>query len=207
MSDSNSLIGSGSMFYYQTGEEVREGDRIRYAEPFGEGFVSHVLLPHSEEAIHWGLPNGAVMLGFGLDEVVMALSSTSDEEDLEFISRGPVRRFCVCVQGSPSMLTSLHGVAWWKLFSVSQWVDLSLVICSCVFQGVFVKNHWSVLLVSVGTLLVLIMRFRMTDGEIMIRGKRIKIKDPMLCRLIDVVLTFMFYFGIFFPVFFWLENR
>ncbi len=195
------------MFYYQTGEEIREGDRIRYAEPFGEGFVSHVLLPHSDEAIRWGLPKGAVMLGFGFDEVVMALSTTSDEEDLEFISRGPVRRFCACVQGPPSMLSSLHGTAWWNSFSVSQWADLSLVVCSCVFQGFLVKSHWSVLFVSVGTVLVLIIRFRMADGQIMTRGKRIKMKDAMLCNLINVVLAFMFYFGIFFPVFFWLGNR
>ncbi len=74
------------MFYYQTGEEVKLGDRISYAN-FGEGFISYIFPPHSQEAIRWGLPDGAVMLGFGTEKVVVALDNPSDEEDLEFLSR------------------------------------------------------------------------------------------------------------------------
>jgi len=75
------------MYRYHTGEEVQVGDNVFYSG-FGNGYVSYVLLPQSEEAIAWGLPDGAVIGGFGGTDVSISFASTEDEEDLEFISRG-----------------------------------------------------------------------------------------------------------------------
>ena len=76
------------MYHYQTGEEIKEGDRIRYPAPFGDGVIAYVLLPQSSEACAWGIPNGAVMLRFGSDDVSIALDEPENEEDLEFLGRG-----------------------------------------------------------------------------------------------------------------------
>ncbi len=75
------------MYHYQTGEEICVGDRIYYSEVFGEGYVSRILIPYSKDAQDWGLQNGAVMLGFGENDTVVALDKPEEEEDLEFISR------------------------------------------------------------------------------------------------------------------------
>lgn len=75
------------MYKYHTGEDVQVGDKIFYPG-FGNGYVSYVLLPQTEEAIAWGLPEGAVIGGFGGAEVSISFSTTEDEEDLEFLSRG-----------------------------------------------------------------------------------------------------------------------
>jgi len=75
------------VYHYQTGEEVRCGDRIHYPSPFGDGIVAYVLLPQSPEACGWGLPNGAVMLRFAKEDVSIAIEAPENEEDLEFIGR------------------------------------------------------------------------------------------------------------------------
>ena len=81
------------MYHYQTGEEIKEGDRIRYPAPFGDGVIAYVLLPQSSEACAWGIPNGAVMLRFGSDDVSIALDDPENEEDLEFLGEAiPCKR-------------------------------------------------------------------------------------------------------------------
>ena len=75
------------MYKYHTGEEVKEGDRIHYPKPFGNGRVSLVLRPQSREAREWGLPAGAIMLGFGRHDNSMAIEHPEQDEDLVFLGR------------------------------------------------------------------------------------------------------------------------
>ncbi len=72
------------MYHYQTGEEIKEGDRIRYPAPFGDGVIAYVLLPQSSEACAWGIPNGVVMLRFGSDDVSIALAILKMKKTLSF---------------------------------------------------------------------------------------------------------------------------
>ncbi len=93
LSDSKEIGGGGLyywekiMYHYQTVEEICVDDRIYYSEAFGEGYVSRILIPYSKDARNCGLPNGAVMLGFGENDTVVTLDKPEEEEDLEFISR------------------------------------------------------------------------------------------------------------------------
>ena len=75
------------MYKYHTGEQVKVGDLISYPEPFGSGKVSLILLPQSLEACEWGLPAGAVMLGFGQHEYAIAIDHPEQDEDLVFLER------------------------------------------------------------------------------------------------------------------------
>lgn len=79
------------MYRYHTGEMVQLGDVISYPG-FGKGHVSRVLCPKTEEAIAWGLPDGAVIGGFGGSEASISFDNPEEEEDLEFLSRGTLSR-------------------------------------------------------------------------------------------------------------------
>jgi hypothetical protein len=75
-------------FRYQTGEEIRKGDRIRYHEDLGEvEFVADLLSGDPESDWYVTEYDGGVGLlvpgSFGR----VFLTSTDDDEDLEFISR------------------------------------------------------------------------------------------------------------------------
>lgn len=77
------------MYRYHTGEDVLLGDNIFYPT-LGKGYVSYILLPKTEEAISWGFPDGAVIGGFGGNDVSISFANTEDEEDLELLSRKTV---------------------------------------------------------------------------------------------------------------------
>jgi hypothetical protein len=75
-------------FRYQSGEEIRKGERIRYHEDPGEvEFVANRLTgdPESDWYVteHGGGVGLLVPKSFGR----VFLTSTDDDEDLEFISR------------------------------------------------------------------------------------------------------------------------
>jgi hypothetical protein len=75
------------VFLYPSGETVKRGDRIRYAGHPGEvEFVADPNTPDSSTAWYVTEHGGGCMittLQFGS----IFLNSTSDEEDLEFVSR------------------------------------------------------------------------------------------------------------------------
>ena len=75
------------MYRYHTGEDVRLGDNISYPG-LGTGYVSYILVPKTKEAISWGIPDGAVIGGFGGSDMSISFAHPEDEEDLEFLSRG-----------------------------------------------------------------------------------------------------------------------
>ena len=73
-------------YKYQTGEDVRLGDEIYYPV-LGHGRITYMLHPNTSEAISWGLPDGAVLGGFGGADVSISFPDPSDDEDLVLISR------------------------------------------------------------------------------------------------------------------------
>lgn len=75
------------MYRYHTGEDVLLGDNIFYPG-LGKGYVSYILPPKTQEAISWGIPDGAVIGGFGDSDMSISFAHPEEEEDLELLCRG-----------------------------------------------------------------------------------------------------------------------
>jgi membrane-bound ClpP family serine protease len=73
---------------YKSGIEVNEGDIILFHRPgfSNEGTIRKIIQSNTEEASHWSLPDGGVLVegeSFGL----IAIESLVEDEDIIFVRR------------------------------------------------------------------------------------------------------------------------
>jgi hypothetical protein len=78
--------------FYQSGEQVRTGDKIVYGGSPGQ--VEYVVeVPTGDPAMDWHLthsPNGGIMLKtIAMGFVFLPDDQVADDEDLDFVSRSP----------------------------------------------------------------------------------------------------------------------
>jgi hypothetical protein len=77
---------------YRDGTEVRAGDVVVvYGKTDDRGVVLRVVLPGTEDATTWSLPTGGVLIeGGGLG--LFTTARLDQDEDIDFVSRGPTPR-------------------------------------------------------------------------------------------------------------------
>jgi hypothetical protein len=88
--DVKTMLNGSMRFFYQSGEEVRPGDKIVYAG--SPGHVEFVVdAPTGDPAVDWHLthsPNGGFMIKTTTMGFVF-LDGAEEDEDLDFLARMP----------------------------------------------------------------------------------------------------------------------
>jgi hypothetical protein len=75
---------------YRDGTEVREGDvvAVNHGKSAEQGVVLKLVLPATQDASDWSLPDGGIVIkggGYGL----FVTASLEEDEDIDFVSRAP----------------------------------------------------------------------------------------------------------------------
>lgn len=82
--------GGGRMFplRYESGEEVREGDRVRFRDEEGLAVVVKVIRPGAKErgGYDWACPEGGVLV----EGPPFGLAAQGDTSEIDFTGRGEV---------------------------------------------------------------------------------------------------------------------